>query len=204
MVEKTAASGEADALSAFFDSTLSFVTNVSKDMVKACGTDPDADLIQANGSVVQNHFQKLFTRILEAHAGANQGVRNSIADYLAVADGVFLASVGEKTARASIAKGIFGGGFFSWITKHLTEIKKIIRKIVELIFHRVPSWLETVLDLIDQLWGMISELLGGVFGFDRRELAKDISSGEVNALNEIAAVQRLRAASMAVERADDD
>lgn len=204
MVEKTATPGDADALNAFFNSTLSFVSNISKDMVRACGADPDADLIQANATIVQNQFQKLVDRALSGHAGANQGVKAAVAEFLSVADGVSLAGVGEKTARASIAKGLFGGGFFSWISKHLTEIKKIFREIFRLIFHGVPEWLETILTLIDELWNMISELLGGVFGFSRREIARDISSGEVNSLNEIAATQRLRAASMELDASDDD
>ncbi|MDZ4376096.1 MAG: hypothetical protein U1C74_32345 [Phenylobacterium sp.] len=196
--------GEGDPLGAFFAATLSFVSNVTKDMVKACGSDPDADLIQTNGSLVQNHLQKLFSRTSEAYAGTNQATRAAVGEYLALADGVFVASTGEKTARSSLAKGIFGGGFFSWISKYLTEIKKIIRFIVRLIFGRVPDWLEELLVLIDQIWGMLAELLGGVFGFNRREIARDISSGEINSLNEIAAMQRLKAVSRELDRSDDD
>lgn len=204
MAERISAAGEGDPLAAFFTATLSFVSNVTKDMVKACGNDPDADLIQANASLVQNHLQKLFARTSEVYSGANQATRATVAEYLALADGVFMASTGEKTARSSIAKGLFGGGFFSWISKYLTEIKKIIRFIVTLIFRRVPDWLEDLLVLIDEIWGMISELLGGVFGFNRREIAKDISSGEINSLNEVAAMQRLRAVSRELDRSDDE
>jgi len=196
--------GEGDPLAAFFAATLSFVSNVTQDMVKACGNDPDADLIRTNGALVQNHLEKLFARTSEVYAGANAATRATVSEYLAVSDGVFVAATGEKTARSSLAKGIFGGGFFSWISKYLTEIKKIIRFIVTLIFHRVPDWLEDLLVLIDEIWGMIAELLGGVFGFNRREIARDISSGEINSLNEIAAMQRLKAVSREMDGSDDD
>ena len=204
MADRPTTPEDGEPLSAFFNATLSFVTNVSGDIVKACGADPDAELIQANATLVHNHFRKLFDTALAGYAGANIGVRKGVLEALAVADGVGLASVGEKAARSTVAKAVFGGGFFSWLSKYLFEIKKLIRLIFELIFGTVPHWLDVILDLIDQFWDMIMELLSGVFGFNRREVARDISFGAVNGLNEVAAVQRLRAASAEMSKADED
>lgn len=204
MAERTATPGEGDALGVFFTAATSFVANVTKDMVTACGADPDGDLITANGSLVQNQLQKIFDKASSGYLGANQGIRAQVTEYLSVADGTALATIGERTARATLAKGVFGGGFISWISKHLTEIKKIIREILGMIFPKLKDWLEPILILIDELWNMMAELLGGVFGLSRRELARDMSAGEVNSLNEIAATQRLRMASREMERSDDE
>lgn len=195
---------QAEMLQRFIDGSMSFVTNVSRSMIEASGKDPDSELIAANTEIVITTMRNLLTSVRTAFDGANALAKRSVEQALEVAGVELLPSTGERAAVSTLKKGIFGGGFFSWISKHLAEIKKIIRMIVQLIHGSVPPWVDRILDLIDQLWNMISELLGGIFGFKRAEIARDLSMGEVNFFNELAAVENLQTATARGRKLDDD
>lgn len=201
MTDKETQAPKANALESFATASLSFVRNTGAAFIEACGGDPDTELIRSNIASVENHLTHVFDFAKQQYAAGNIGIKNQIDEVLSIADGEHLALSGERTALSVAKKGIFGGGFFSWISKHLSEIKKIIR----LLFgDKLPKWLDTILDLIDQLWDMIAELLSGIFGFNRREIARDISSGRVNYMNELAAVARLTLETQRLSAADED
>ena len=64
------------------------------------------------------------------------------------------------------------------------EIKKLIKKLLDLFWKKRPKWLDAIIDLIDQI---LNFLLGGIFPGIRREL----SSMEVSFLQELHAARRL-------------
>lgn len=203
MAEKENAPTGANPVEAFADASLRFVRNTGNNMVEASGNDPDVELIRANVDLVENHLNRVFETIKSQYSGTNIAIKRQIDEFLGIADGVGLAQSGERTAISVIKKGIFGGGFFSWISKHLAEIKKIIGFIFSF-FGGTPKWVQTILDLIDQLWNMIVELLSGLFGFNKREIARDLSWGEVNYLNELAAVARLSYETQRLSKLDEE
>jgi hypothetical protein len=199
-----ATKSQSDILQRFIDSSMNFVLNVSKSMVEVSGKDPDAELIAANAELVSTTLRNLLNSVRTSYDGANALAKRSVEQALEIAGIDLVPITGERAALNVLKKGIFGGGFFSWISKHLAEIKKIIRMILGMILGSVPEWVDKILDLIDQLWNMISELLGGIFGFNRSEIARDISMGEVNFLNELAAVENLQAATARRRKVDDE
>lgn len=178
----------------FLSAAQNFVTNVSAAMVKAAGNHEDAPLIEGTSRIVMGQFSAVCQEVQAAYQGTNSTARREADKLLSLQQGAQMARIGQETAQAALAQGP-GRGFFSWVSQHLEEIKKLIRFIVEAILGHVPAWLDKLLKLIDELWDLISSLLGGVFGFNRREIADEISARAVNTMNELAALARLRTAS---------
>jgi hypothetical protein len=190
--------------SAFFDAVTSFTARVADAMVAAAGDDPDTAVMKANGDLVTSHFKKMFEEANARFQSSSVKTKQEIGEIIRVTDGINLASVGEKAAISSLRIGKLGKGFFAWISKHLAELKKIIRLIVGTIFGSVPKWLNTLLDLIDQLWDLIVSLLSSIFGFDITQISKMLSAGKVNYLNEITAVAKLDAVMLSKGNDEDE
>lgn len=190
-------------LASFLEAANGFVSNVSDLMIKAAGKDEDAVLISGTTEVVIEQFKAVTDRVAEAYEGANAAARIDTDELIALQHGVALVKAGETTARKALLQRV-GGGFFAWISQYLTEIKKLIRFIIKAIFGRVPKWYDELETLIDELWDLIVSILGGILGLKRDSIAREQSLRAVNTKNELAALERLQAASDSTTDEDDD
>ena len=185
--------GEAGPLEEFLGAAEAFVKNVSAARIKAAGRHPDAILLQGNSRIVAAQFGRVCEEVRRLYRDTHVAARRDADELLAVQQGALLARIGEETALAALAAGP-GGGFFAWLSQHLEEIKKLIRFIVGSLGITLPGWLETLLLLIDELFDAENGILSGILGFNRREIADEISARAVNTMNELAALARLTAA----------
>lgn len=198
---KTAGGAGGDPLGAFLEAAQGFVEDVSAAMAAAAGDDPDAPLIEGTARTIVAQFRRATEEVRGAYKGANLAARRRADQFIALQEGTMLAQNGTEIARRVLERGA-GRGFFTWVTANLREIKKIIGMIIGLFSKRLKEMWETISVVIDELWDLIASLLGGVFGFNRKEIAAEASAGEVNFLNELAALARLQAASRS--NGDDD
>lgn len=201
---KTPRSGaRKDPLKEFQDAILSFVNRVPQAALKAVGNDPDAHLIEANATMIQNMFKKSFVKINREAAKISTVQLAEVTDFLEVTDGINMVRVGEKTAVSAFSAKLFGGSIWQWIGQHLTEIKKIVGMILGLFSKKLKEWWDKISVIIDELWNILVSILGGIFGANRMAVAKELSNAEVNYLNEMAALTRLQSASSRDETDED-
>ena len=102
---------------------------------------------------------------------------------------------GSNVYKSSLRSGV-GGKILKWLFRHLQELKKILRAIIQLICRLLhinyPTWIEDLFQFINELGGIIFELIEEILGGDSELLAKQLTSSEVNYYNELAASQRLK------------
>jgi hypothetical protein len=184
--------GGPNPLDDFLNAAESFVKNTSAAMIKAAGDHEDGLLIEGTSRMVIAQFAAVCGDVRATYASTNPAARRDADKLLSIQQGALLARIGEETAKAALAKGP-GGGFFAWVSQHLEELKKLIKFIVKALHGGIePPWIDEILRLIDELWDLISSLLGGVFGLNRREIGDEISARAVNTMNELAALARLQ------------
>jgi hypothetical protein len=196
-------SGGSNPLEEFLNAAESFVANVSAAMLKAAGDHENSVLIDGTSKVIVAQFASITQEVRASYRTANLAAREETDHFLSIQQGTLLARTGEETATVALRTSA-RKGFFSWVSQHLEEIKKLIKFIVKLIFRRVPGWLEDLLLLIDELWNLIVSLLSEVFGISMRETAADISARTVNTMNELAALERLEQARKGGEPKDEE
>lgn len=193
-----------DLLNTFLEAAQGFVERVGKAMASAAGDDPDAALILSTGQTVGAQFRAAMDEVRVAYRGANAVARRNTDSFLRLQQGTLLAQSAADTAERTLAAGP-GRGFFSWVTENLTEIKKLVGMILDFLkLPRLREWWDKIALFLDELWKLIATLLGGIFGFNRREIAAETSAAEVNAMNEAAALVRLTAARARQENEEEE
>ncbi|HYC99032.1 hypothetical protein [Brevundimonas sp.] len=192
-----------DAFSEFLKEAETFVASMLEDIAKAVGANDDAPLIASHGVALREQMARLVEATRGRYAGGNAASRRMADDFMKAQAGTTLARNARTTFRAGVAKGLFGDGIFAWLESNLEEIKKIILAIWDL-FGDVPEWVNTLVQLIDEILKMILGLFGGILGRNRSKIMSDLSEQEVQFWNEIAARKRyvLAAAGGAAERED--
>ena len=68
---------------------------------------------------------------------------------------------------------------------------------------KLKKWWDDLAVIIDQIVMLILSLLSSVFGFNKVAVARDLSHAEVNHLNEMAALARLKSASSYSDENDE-
>jgi hypothetical protein len=174
----------------------------------ACSEDPESKtLIKSTADRFVESNKRLFEYIRSNHARLSLNQQKSIEEYLVVQDAVALGVTGADTMKVGFKAG-WVKKFLKWMLKWFKELKKVLREILEMITDALgislPRWLNTIFLLLDELYDAIVELISGVFGLDTRQIAKESSELEVSYLNELAALQRLKAAYDARKVHDDD
>lgn len=172
-----------------------FVRLVSSEATKASNDDEGRAVVGATATTWSGQFAKLNQFMLEHYDRLNVGQRNEVDEFLRVQDGVALVNQGMSTAKQAFAAGWFKK-FLKWMLKWHKEIKKVLHEIIQMITDALnisfPKWLETIFLLLDELFDAIMELLADVFGLDVQSFAANASQSEVEYLNQMEAVQRLR------------
>lgn len=150
-------------------------------------------IINAYSAVLKNQFQTLSSLILERGAKLSKEAAREAEELLNVTSGVELTNqvkalslnVGSSIAKIGLA-GI------------IQMIKKIIKWLIKFIFKKLPSWLNDLIDLID-------EILNEIFGIGSPKLANALSQKEQNYLSELTKLAILnREEKYLFEDSDDD
>lgn len=191
-----------DPFAEFLKEAETFVGSILDDIAKAVGAHDDAPLIASHAVALREQMGRLVQVTRDRYAGADAGSRRMVDDFMRAQSGTTLARSGRATFRTSVTRGLFGGGIFAWLESHMEEIKKIILAIWGL-FAPVPAWVNTLAQLIDQIFKMISGLFGGILGQSRTKIMSELSAMEVQFWDEISARTRFTLAS-AGPAADED
>lgn len=203
MAESKTSDARPNALFEFLKQAESYVDSTVGGITKAVGNDEDAPLIESHGGALREQFSRLAELTRQRYEGANADARRMVDEFMAVQSVTTLARNAQGTFQASVAKGVFGGGIFSWIESNHEEIKKIIEMIWGL-FGSMPDWLGKILQIIDQILKLVLGLFGGAVGQSRTKIMSELSTMEVEFWNELAAHKRymLAANGPAADRED--
>jgi len=189
--------GESGSLESFLASIDGFVTEVT---ALAAETSPDNEhrlLIRSSGDSLVGQTTKLTAYIRESATRLSAPQRNELDQFLRVQDGEALANRTVEVAK-QVLKGGTLGKLLHWLAQHFKELKKFILEILHFIFDLLhlhwPSWLDRLIQILDQLLDLILRLLGEVFGLDFSVTAKQLSDQEVNFQRELASFEMVRAA----------
>lgn len=203
MAESKPSDPRPNALFEFLKQAEDYVGSTIDGIAKAVGNDEDAPLIASHGGALREQFARLAQLTRQRYEGTNADARRAVDEFMSVQSVTVLARNAQGTFQNSVAKGLFGGGIFSWIESNLEEIKKVIEMIWSL-FGSVPDWLGKILQIIDQILKLLLGLFGGILGQSRTKIMSDLSAMEVEFWNELAAHKRymLAANEVAVDRED--
>jgi hypothetical protein len=192
------------ALFALQKSVNSMVRSIPEAALDAAGDEPDAALIRSNVEMVGNMFEKGFAKMAAEMKRSNSVNVEEALEFLEATDVTNFVQRTEKTAVTAFRSKLFGGNIWQWLGQNLTEIKKIIGMILGFISKKLKAWWNKFEPIIDQFWDLIMSLFGGIFGLNRREIARDLSYAHVNYLNEMAAHAKLMNATTLGDDSDDD
>lgn len=166
-----------------------------------CQASPDGEariLAENTSSTLLSQMKKVHGYILESHEKLSSTQKDTFQTFLRVQDGLVMAQQGIETAKKVFKAGGFGKRFLKWLSKWFEEIKKIIQAIVDFICQifgwTSPPWLPDLLVLLDEIINLLLSIFGESLGLDARALEKELSAMEVDYLNELAALQRLKQA----------
>jgi hypothetical protein len=190
---------ETGALDRVLASFEEFVAAITSQAANAAPPGELKTLIATTGQSLSEQNNRLITHIRESAQRLSPVQLRELDAFLNVQNGEALAKRAIGTTRDVLAQGA-SRSFLSWLAEFFTQIKKILKKILQLIFDLLgikwPSWLDLIFDILDELFHLLLSLLGEVFGFDFRTTARILSELEVNFLHEQAALESVRAAQM--------
>lgn len=189
----------------FMSNAVSFAANVGKAAARNGGESEEGKLIEHNAQLVKGHFQRVAKYVEDNYERLGRQDRLALNEFLELTGGPEMVSSGEKVALERLSARSVGSSVLNFISEYLTEIKKLIGWILGLFNGgKPPKWWTKLEQLIDEIWRMLLKILGGIFGIDTSQLAREMSQAEVNYLEEQAAVARLQAEYDRMGRSDDD
>ena len=121
--------GDQNPFNDFIASVRDFVDSSMSDLVKSAGKDEDAPLVQSTAETIQKQFIKVLDETSKYYAETNSMARANANDFLHVQSGTDLVKSLTATTK-KMANAKFGKGFFTWLAKNITEIKKLIGMIL--------------------------------------------------------------------------
>ena len=195
--------GPVNPLDSFLSAANCFVANTFAALARSGGNSNDSALLEANVETLVEQFKRMTEKVQQGYGGVNARIRVQVDEFLELQQGRMIACNTERTAAAVMAKGV-SEGFLVWLARNLQEIKKIIRMILRIIFHGVPSWYDDIALLIDELAHIILSLFAAVSGLNASRVASELSKGEQNFWAEQAALDRVAAMRSQIRRESDD
>jgi hypothetical protein len=190
-------------LDSFLSAANCFVANTFSALARSGGHSNDAALLESNVETLTEQFRRMTEMVQRGYAGVNVRIRVEVDEFLELQQGRMIACNTERTAAAVMAKGV-SEGFLVWLARNLQEIKKIIRMILRIIFHGVPSWYDDIALLIDELAHIILSLFASLSGLNASRVASELSKGEQNFWAEMAALDRVAAMRRQMRRDNED
>lgn len=203
MADTKTPDGRPDAFADFLKEAENFTAALLDGIAKAVGAHDDAPLIASHGGALREQMGRLAQVTRDRYAAADAQSRRTVDEFLNVQSVTTMARNAQTTLKASVAKGLFGGGIFNWLESNLEEIKKIFEAIWGLFGH-VPEWLSKVLQIIDEILKMVLGLFGGVLGHSSSKIMSELSTMEVEFWNELAAHKRYRLAAAGAAASAED
>ncbi len=157
----------------FADSLKQLPDEIIDGLLKATEDEDGKIAINSYAVVLKKQFTTISALLLENAGSMSKEKSRNAEELLKVTCGieltqqvkVFSSNLGSNTSKISLA-GL------------VQMIKKIIKWLVEFIFKKLPSWLNKLIDLID-------EILNEVFGIGSPKLANVLSQKEQNYLSEL-------------------
>lgn len=189
---------EGPTLEAVLSSFEAYVTEMTQSIIQASPEGETKILAESTSVSLSNQLGKVHGYIRECHDRLSLPQKLDFQEFLRVQDGVALAQQGIETCKKMFKKGAFGKKLLKWLDKWFKQIKKIIQGIVDLLClifgWTSPTWLPDLLELLDEILILLLSIFGESLGLDARSLEKELSAMEVEYLNEMAALQRLKQA----------
>ena len=186
---------EGDILNATLSAFEVFVSEISAGAIASTADEETKQMLVTTSSSLQSQFKKVTEFVRANYSNLNAGKKEEVDIFLKVQDGFQIGNSGAETTRKAFKSGWFIK-FLKWALHWFKEIKKILREIIAMILEalgiKFPKWLETIFLLLDEFYDALVSLLSDVFGLDVGKFATDASRAEVNYLNELYAVEKLR------------
>lgn len=189
---------EGPTLEAVLSSFEAYVTEMTQSIIQASPEGETKILAESTSVSLSNQLGKVHGYIRECHNRLSLPQKLDFQEFLRVQDGVALAQQGIETCRKMFKKGGFGKRLLKWLVKFFQEIKKILKAILKLIFSifgwTLPSWIDTLFLILDELVNLLNSIFGESLGIDVRSFERELSGMEVDYLTELAALERLQQA----------
>ena len=160
--------------------------------------DEDVKLsIETFAPAFKAQFKELATFINDSYAVASKQRIVETERFLKISSGILLLD----NAKAVVANPT------SIITRMsiadlVIEIKKIIRKILELIFGSLPGWVDDIINIVDEILHILIGL--GIIGGEGLQLRNALSRKEQNFLAELTQLSMLHRATKAIRNDESD
>lgn len=154
-------------------------SDVVAELLKVTVDEDGKNIINAFAPTLINQFKEISLHLNEMSTKATKQNLTEVEQFLKISSGVSLAK-NLKIALPSIGS-IIGKLGIDGIIK---EIKKIILKIFELLQINLPLWVDSIINLID-------EIIADLFGGDSIKLKTALSQAEQNYLAELTQLAKL-------------
>jgi len=195
-------------LDALLNSFETFLSEVSQGIVGASPGDENRTLAETMAATLNDQLKKVHLFIRENHEKISPVQQEEMRKFLRTQDGHNMAQRGTETAKSILTRGNFGKKFLQWLIRWFQEIKKVIKELLQILCDILgwsfPSWLDKLLQILDEVWNAFVAFLADVVGIDGRSFAREASDMEVDYLNELAAFERLRHAQRSRKADQDD
>ena len=207
--EKSAAnSPQEPTLEAVLKSFDAYVEEVTRSIIQASPEGEAKILAESTSASLLSQMKKVNVFVLETHDKLSPFQKQEFQTFLQVQDGLALAQQGVETCKKMFKKGGFGKRLLKWLSQWLGEINNIVEAIIQFlcdIFNwNYPTWLDSLLVLIDEILNLLLSIFGDSLGLDARSLEKDLSLMEVNRLGELKGLRELKQAGRSRSSSDDE
>ncbi len=180
-------------ISQFADNLIQIPNDILNGALNAMDDEDGKMVIKAYSKSFKNQFQSIAHLIKEQEKKISKETVRSAEELLTVTSGVELTQE-VKALTANLGSSIAKIGLVGIIQM----IKKIIKWLIKHIFPNLPSWINELIDLID-------EILNEFFGIGSPKLASVLSQKEQNYLSELTKLAILnREERYLFESSDDD
>lgn len=187
---------DGDLLESFLLGVENFVRQISASAAEAAPQGEHQVLMRSAGESLVGQTGKLSAFVRESATRLSAPQRVEFNRFLSVQDGEAIAGRAVAVAQQQMRDGVVGK-LIQWISQHFKELKKIFMEIVHFLFDLLhlpwPSWLDRLLQILDQFLDLLLSLLADVFGIDFGRAARELSEQEVNFLRETTALEALKA-----------
>jgi hypothetical protein len=197
-----AANGNADPLHSFLACVDKYVATISAQATAVAPEGEQRLVMQATGESIVAQTQKLTNYFRVSAAALAPAQRHELDQFLQVQDGEAAVDRALQVSAKILAPGAAPASMS--FLNFLDEILHFLKKILEELFPDLPSWIQTILLIIDELMNLLKTLLGGLFGLRMSQVADELSRGEVNFLRELTALAELKAVQSKRRTADEE
>ena len=189
----------------------SFAEGISALSVTAAPLGNQRLVVESTGQSFVSQTRKLTDYVRRIAAPLTPAQRRVLDEFLRVQDGDAIANRAVEVSTKVLANpggGAVTLGFFSWLQENLQTLKKIIRAIIHLLGEifdfTPPTWINDLINILDEIFNFVLSLLGGALGLRMSQIADELSKREVSFLKEMTQLAAWHAASKSIYRPADE